>query len=102
MNHTTKSTRKCSNCGQWSEWNMNVEDRCKNCGALLDKAGYEQKQKHQEWQIEQQKKFQIGLIEIKPTDGPVTVFFKNIIRALQVSFIAVMSFILWLITLLAG
>jgi hypothetical protein len=41
-------------------------------------------------------------VEIKPDDGPVLRFFKQIVRGGQLAFGALVSFLLWLIALLAG
>jgi hypothetical protein len=42
------------------------------------------------------------LIEIKPEDGPVLRFFKYIIRGGQLAFAAIVSFFVWLVTVVAG
>lgn len=57
--------------------------------------------KEEEEQAEK-KKFNIALIEIYPEDSKPVVFFKRIVQALQITFMAILSFILWLIALLAG
>ncbi|WP_262888640.1 hypothetical protein [Hymenobacter sp. HDW8] len=42
------------------------------------------------------------LIEIKPDDNAAVRFFKTIVRGGQFAFAAILSFIIWLVTLAAG
>ncbi|ALD20762.1 hypothetical protein AM218_05430 [Hymenobacter sp. DG25A] len=44
----------------------------------------------------------IMLIEINPEDGALLRFFKYIIRGGQLAFAALLAFMLWLVTALAG
>ncbi|MCF8257626.1 MAG: hypothetical protein K9J06_08740 [Flavobacteriales bacterium] len=30
------SEKKCPQCGQWTKWNKNPEDRCAHCDSVLD------------------------------------------------------------------
>lgn len=101
MASTFKSSKKCLYCGYWSEWNQKPTDTCEHCGALLDD---EQllRTAAREAEKNQKKSYEIDIIRIYPTDSTVTVFFKRIIQVLQYSFIAIVSFILWVLTMLAG
>ena len=96
-----KSSKKCPFCGQWSEWNQETTDTCEHCGALLDdekllRAAAREAAKNE------QKKFDIDIIQIYPTDSGFVVFYKRIIQALQYSFIAIVTFILWFLAFVAG
>ncbi len=97
-----KSSIKCRVCGEWSEWNQQPDDVCRHCGALLsDRSTLSAAAR----EAEQEKKgnvVEIGLIEIYPTDSKLVKFFKRMIQAVQLTFVAILSFIIWFLTLLAG
>jgi transcription initiation factor TFIIIB Brf1 subunit/transcription initiation factor TFIIB len=94
--------KKCPNCGQWTVWNQSVEDICQHCGAVLDEEGLRRRAQKEEEKEKQAERFNLVMIEIYPTDGPFTVFYKRIIQAFQITFMAILSFIIWLVTILAG
>ena len=101
MASSFQSSKKCSNCGQWSDWNMEVTDRCQHCGALLsDKSSLDSASRETEPEVKEG--FQLQLIQIYPTDSWFVVGVKRIVQALQISFVAIVSFIIWFLTLLAG
>ncbi|GAB2787401.1 putative amidophosphoribosyltransferase [Hymenobacter luteus] len=94
------ATKKCPHCGRWTEWSQQPTDRCQHCGQVLEPyrvASEEARQK-----LSEQPLSSVMLIEIKPDDGPVVRFFKYIIRGGQLAFAAIMAFIVWLVTVLAG
>jgi hypothetical protein len=101
MASTFKSSKKCLHCGCWSEWKQNLTDTCEHCGALLDD---EQLLRiaAREAERNEKKRFDLDIIQINPTDSGFVVFYKRIIQVLQYSFIAIVSFILWVLTLVAG
>jgi hypothetical protein len=101
MASTFKSSKKCPHCGEWSEWNQQLTDTCEHCGALLDD---EKLLRAAAREIEQneQKGFDLDIIQIHPTDSGIVVFYKRIVQALQYSFIAIVTFIIWILALLAG
>jgi len=96
------SSRKCPTCGQWSEWNQNPSDRCRHCGNVLDPQAVKARKKRQEDEFRQKDQLNITLIEIYPYDSAFTRFWKRIVQAFQISLMAIISFIIWLIALLAG
>ncbi|RYD69217.1 MAG: hypothetical protein EOP53_27570 [Sphingobacteriales bacterium] len=101
MEQTTGS-RKCPACGQWSAWQQHPDDTCKFCNAILDPAGL-LAQQQQQTEIERQKKqLNITLIEIYPEDLPFTKFWKRIVQGFQITLIGVVSFIIWVVTVVAG
>lgn len=101
MAEFTKRTKICPRCGQWSEWTGNPTDLCEHCGSILDERGFIRQMKEEEEQADK-KRFDITLIEIYPEDSRLVVFFKRIGQGFQLTFMAILSFILWLIALLAG
>ena len=98
----TKSTRKCPACGLWSDWNQNPDDLCQHCGAVLDPQGVRARQLQEEEAFRQQKNINIALIEIYPYDSAFTRFWKRIVQGFQLTLMAIISFIIWVVTVLAG
>jgi hypothetical protein len=93
------STKKCLACQQWSHWQQQAADRCEHCGELLDPRA--QNEAQQQAATEHQRGG-IQLIEIKPEDGGAIRFFKTIVRGGQLLFIAIIGFIVWLVTAMAA
>ena len=101
MESTFKSSKKCPHCGQWSEWAQQPTDTCAHCGALLDDENL-LRTAAREAEKNEKKGFDLDIIQIYPTDAWYVVFYKRIFQVLQYSFIAIVSFILWFLALLAG
>ena len=96
------ATKRCPHCQQWSTWHHQATDRCQHCQGLLDPAAHQRLLHQQVREEEESKKINITLIEIFPTDSAFTRFWKRIVQGFQLTFIAILSFLLWLIALLAG
>ncbi|WP_192821770.1 hypothetical protein [Rufibacter sp. LB8] len=95
-------TKKCPTCGQWSSWNQNPEDRCQHCQAPLDPAAVARKQDREDHAEQQKKQFTVDFIQLDPADPWHKQLYKRIGLGFQVAFVGIVSFILWLIALLAG
>jgi hypothetical protein len=101
MAATFQSSKKCPHCGEWSDWNQQLSDTCQHCGALLsDQAFLSAAAREAEQQ--EKKGFEIGLIPIHPSDSWPVVVLKRLVQAIQISFVAIVSFIIWFLTMLAG
>ena len=98
----TKSSRKCPSCGQWSNWHQSPDDKCEHCGNYLDPQALKARQQREEEEFRQKKNLNIALIEIYPYDSQWTRFGKRIIQGFQLSLMAIISFIIWVVTILAG
>ena len=96
------SSRKCPNCGQWSLWNQSPEDLCEHCGKILDPQGLKARQMQEEEDFRQKQNINIALIEIFPYDSTFTRFWKRIVQGFQITLMGIISFIIWLVTVLAG
>jgi hypothetical protein len=98
-----ESTKKCKHCGKWSHWNQQVNDTCQFCGHLLDEKAFLAQAKS-EVEANEKNPCQINmeLIKIYPTDSFFVKIGKRVVQAVQISFIAILSFILWFLTMLAG
>ncbi|KAA5540364.1 hypothetical protein [Adhaeribacter rhizoryzae] len=101
MASTFKSSKKCPHCGEWSEWNQHPTDTCQFCGALLDDRTL-LREAAREAESKNKKQLEIDIIEVYPTDSFFVKIGKRIIQAIQISFIAIVSFIIWFLTMLAG
>src|SRR5688500_17904280 len=95
-------SRKCPSCGHWSPWTQDPHDRCKFCNSVLDPAGLKAQEVQEEENTRQKKQINITLIEIYPEDSAFTRFWKRIVQGFQLTLIAIISFIIWVITMVAG
>lgn len=96
------SSKKCPNCGKWSRWNQNPTDRCEYCNSILDPVAVARQQAREERKQEESERFTIDFIKIDPDDPWYINIFKKVGLGIQVVFAAIISFILWLIAVLAG
>ncbi|MBF8965238.1 hypothetical protein I0P70_18465 [Pontibacter sp. FD36] len=96
------ASRKCPNCGKWSRWNQNPTDRCEHCHSVLDPVAVARQEAREQRRQEEDERFSIKMIEIDPNEPWYIRFFKRIGLGLQIAFVSIISFILWLIALLAG
>ncbi|QNP51690.1 hypothetical protein [Hymenobacter qilianensis] len=94
------ASKKCPHCQQWSAWQHNPTDRCEHCGELLDPRAHQSAIQRNE--LENQKTSSLILMEIKPEDKGLARFFKTIVRGGQLAFAAILSFIIWVVTVVAG
>lgn len=94
-----KGSKKCPDCGQWSEWNQEKTDRCQHCDALLSPEIIEREEKSAQKKKEQEDGW---IFNVKPDDNPIKVFFKKTGKLGYVIFMAIVSLIVWLIAFLPG
>lgn len=93
-------SKKCPNCGQWSVHHGQPNDHCEHCLKLLNPNGPAQEaQRQQAWNWQMPK---VMLITIDPaTPWPLRMV-QYAVRGGQLLFIATLSFIVWLVTVVAG
>lgn len=101
MASTFQSSKKCPHCGEWSGWRQLPTDTCEYCGALLDDRTL-LREAAREAELKKKKGLEIAIIQIEPTDSILVKIGKRLIQTIQISFIAIVSFIIWFLTLLAG
>ena len=93
------SSKKCANCGNWTEWNRNPEDICTHCGATLEPKIVKEKEKYSN---AQKKINETDFFRIRPEDN----FFMKLGRKgawiIHLIFVSIMSFIIWLSVVLGG
>ncbi|MBC7744057.1 MAG: hypothetical protein H7096_03060 [Flavobacterium sp.] len=97
---------KCSVCKKWSVWDGGINDRCTHCGSFLDKEAFTNKI---EKNIREQFRTDSDWTIIKPEDGRVlkgvkrtALFLRKMLYYFQIAFLAFISFLLWLISLLTA
>jgi hypothetical protein len=97
-----KDQKKCHSCGQWSVWTHHNSDLCIHCGQLLDKEALMMETKKNESDAIQVKKIENSFLTIKASDNLPTVFIKRIANIANAIFIAIMAFLVWFTTAIAG
>lgn len=93
------SQKKCPHCGKWSEWTTSFDDRCEHCGEPLSPVDLERKAKKEEEAVRQEQNW---MFYIKPDDGALMRFLKKSGNLFYMVFMAIMSFIMWVIAALPG
>ncbi len=93
------SQKKCPHCGRWSEWNQNLTDRCEYCGKPLAQEALDRAQKRAEEKSQSEKDW---MFYIHPDDSDLLIFFKKAGNLFYTVFMAIISFIMWLIAILPG
>jgi hypothetical protein len=97
---------KCPQCGEWTMWQGEVDDRCLFCGGFLEP---------QRFSREIEKKISKELLKendyffIKPTDGPFKRRLKGFLGSfrwvayyLQIIFFVIVTILLVILSLLPG
>ncbi|HYK76345.1 MAG TPA: hypothetical protein VEV16_05165 [Daejeonella sp.] len=103
----SKREIKCPECKQWTTWNGNIQDRCLFCNELIEKEAFKKQAAKETLQaISANKRPDII---IHPDDSFLVRLSKRIQLACrgfvyyaQIAFVSVISFILWIIALLAA
>lgn len=91
--------KKCRHCGKWSSWNLNLFDLCDHCGQTLGGKDLE----NQERRIADKENNEDNwMFNIKESDSYVTKGMKKVGNFFYTIFMAIISFILWLIAVLPG
>jgi hypothetical protein len=82
-----------------SQWATEPNDRCEFCGALLIPA--EETKKKQEAEEKENLKEE-SILDIKEGDSPFVVFIKKVGWVFQMIFAAILSFFIWVISIVTG
>lgn len=91
--------KKCPHCQQWSDWDQDIEDTCEHCGQKLSLMEIQRNQKREEERIANEQKW---MFYIQKSDPPFMVFLKKAGNLFYTVFMAIMTFLLWLIAALPG
>lgn len=95
---TTTGYFKCHHCHRVSPWTGKYDDVCTHCGHSVG----EQSIKEEVVRDENRNKGQVMWVMIHPSDNPLVKLLKRGVQSTQIIFIAVVSFLVWLIAILAG
>lgn len=93
------SQKKCQNCGKWSIWKTNSDDLCEHCGKPLSPVELDRKEKKVQEDLRKEKEW---MFYVDPTDSGLVKFFKKSGNLFYTVFMAIMTFIMWLIAALPG
>lgn len=94
-----KHQKKCPECGEWSIWEQSHEDLCEHCGALLSPEAFKRQEKRAEYQEASKKKW---IFYIEEDDGALMRFFKKTGNTIYLIYMAILTFIMWLIAVTPG
>jgi predicted amidophosphoribosyltransferase len=91
--------KKCPHCGKWSSWNQNLNDVCDHCGKTLGGIDlvYAEKRKEQKQANEEQ-----WIFHVKDTDNAFVKGIKQVGNYFYVLYLAIITFIAWVIAFLPG
>ena len=95
MENNLLNETKCIACKKWTNGS---KTHCQHCNSILEttKLENERQERHENYIID------IMLIKIKPTDHIIVVGIKKVLQAIQIVYMAILSFILWIIAMLPG
>tara|TARA_R100000455_G_C6257780_1_gene113417 strand:+ start:695 stop:979 length:285 start_codon:yes stop_codon:yes gene_type:complete len=91
--------KKCPHCGQWSDWNQNLTDTCQHCGKPLGGKDLENQQKRE---ADKKSNEENWMFYIKEDDSDLVKTFKKIGNFFYTIYMAIITFIPWLIAALPG
>ncbi|GMQ27701.1 hypothetical protein [Algoriphagus confluentis] len=91
--------KKCPHCGEWSTWTMRLTDLCEHCGKTLGGKDLENQQRREETIKANEKNWMFFIDENDPV---WKANLKKIGNFFYTIFMAIVSFILWLIAALPG
>jgi hypothetical protein len=94
------STKKCPHCGQWTNWQQHPDDRCEHCQQVLEPHRVANDQARQA--LDEKVGANLVLIDINPDDPLPLKLGKYVIRGGQLFFAAIVAFVVWFVTVLAG
>ncbi|MCT4624206.1 MAG: hypothetical protein N4A46_11330 [Schleiferiaceae bacterium] len=88
--------RKCSECGEWIDAQI---ETCTNCNTVF----YESEKEEHKINVERaQREMDIPMIAIHESDSPIAKFFKRIVQFHQVVFYLILYAISYMAAALAG
>ena len=85
-------------CPKCKQWNLEVDIYCKACGEEL----FKKERLIKEGLDALPDPFKLPLIKINSDDGYLMIFGKRIIQSIQLVFFGIISFLIWIASLLPG
>jgi len=93
------SQKKCSECGQWSNWNHQPADQCEHCGGPLDKRAILELEVYHN---QERKNDKNSFFAPKPGDSTFMMIIRRTTWFIHIIYMSIVSFILWFIAWAAG
>lgn len=102
--HLMNAVHKCPSCKKFSHSDGTAEATCEHCGAYLDPVEVKSKQKYEEEkrQAELKHEHPVFWVNVKPGDGAFRASFVRFVQGAQIVYMAIISFILWIVAIIAG
>ncbi len=91
--------KKCPHCGKWSSWEKNLDDVCQNCGMLLGGKDLENQNKRI---ADIKRNEENWMFYIKESDSNFIKKAKKVGNFFYTIYIAILTFILWLVAAIPG
>lgn len=91
--------KKCPHCGKWSTWNQQLTDTCDHCGKTLGGTDLEYQLKRE---AQEKTNRENWIFYIKEDDTDFVKTWKKIGNFFYTVYIAIITFIAWLIAALPG
>ena len=85
-------------CPKCKEWNLEVDIHCKVCGEEL----FKKERLVKEGLDALPDPFKLPIIKINSDDGYLMILGKRIIQSIQLMFFGIISFLIWIASLLPG
>lgn len=88
------SQKKCPHCKEWSVWEVSIDNTCEHCGEYL----LAKERKEEEARVERIRKDKENfMFTVKPTDSPLMAGFRRVGYVFYVIYMAILSFITWVL-----
>ena len=88
------SQKKCPACGQWSNWNQSMTDKCEHCGTVLERQRAEDTKRRED---NAKKPLTFTKRKVEPGDSFLQVMYKKVFNWTGAAYFAFLSFMMWLI-----
>jgi hypothetical protein len=95
---------RCPSCKKFSHSDGSAEAACEHCGAYLDPIEVSSRRKYEEEKRKAELKHEhpVFWVNVKPGDNVLKSSFVRMIQGAQIAYMAIISFILWIVAVIAG
>lgn len=99
-----ESQIKCPAC---SAWVSKSQSRCTACGSTLDRNQFQKEERikagtYPEKKERKKTRIELWLERTESSENTLVVFARSIVKVVWLMYLGVLSFIIWMVTLLAG
>src|SRR5687767_13928365 len=98
------AVHRCRSCKKFSHSDGTADATCEHCGTYLDPVEVTSKRKYEEEkrQAEIRHEHPVFSVNVKPGAGPIRNTFVRFVQGAQLVYMAIISFILWIVAIIAG